>query len=125
MLKVFNKAALTRKQRFSRALLVGGVVMALLTAIMVLIILHYGIYIEIVLAGIGFCIGYSIQYYGKGVQIQFSILAAVLTVISILICDFCAYGGLGGILEIMSYDFISIIIRVAAVVLAYRYARII
>ena len=124
MLKVFNKAALTRKQRFSRALLVGCVVMAVLTAIMALIILHYGIYIEIALVGIGFCIGYAIQYYGKGVQIQFSILAAVLTVASILICDFCAYGGIGGILQMISLDIFGIIIRVAAVVLAYRYARI-
>ncbi len=91
MFKAFNKPALTRRQRFTRAILFGSLFTLLITILNVILIKVFHLYFVILYLPIGLAIGNVIQYFGKGVQIQFSILAAVLTAACILFCDMVAY----------------------------------
>ncbi|MDI9541023.1 MAG: hypothetical protein QM204_06085 [Bacillota bacterium] len=129
MFKAFNKPALTRRQRFTRAILFGSLATFLITILNIVLIKAFHLYFVILYVAIGWVIGNAIQYFGKGVQIQFSILAAVLTAVCILICDLVAYdfniafylssftGGYDTIFE-LGY-------RVAGVYLAYVNARVV
>ncbi|MEA5027071.1 hypothetical protein SDC9_111689 [bioreactor metagenome] len=94
MLKVYNKRALTRGQRFMKAVLFG-IPTALIAAIVYGTITRL-VHIEfsIFFVGVGYLLGYVIQNTGKGVQPRFSILGAVLAVISFLLGDLIAYYGL-------------------------------
>lgn len=87
MLKVYNKDVLQKNQRFIQAILYGlpvsislGIVYGLVTEL-----IHIEFSAAFVL--IGYVIGLTIQKFGRGVQLKFSILGAVLAVISFLIGD--------------------------------------
>ncbi len=94
MLKVFNTHALTSKQRFSRALLVG--IVTALGSAMIYGVIKPAIMFEfsVVYIGIGWLIGSVIQKYGRGVQVKFSILAAVLAALCFILADLFGYFGL-------------------------------
>ena len=93
MLKVYNKSAITRKQRFSNALVVG--LGAALVSVLAIFLFHrMGFFLDIFYVVAGYGIGYVICRYGKGVQIQFAVLALVLTIAVILIGDGLLMGGL-------------------------------
>ena len=93
MFKIYNSSAITRKQRFSNAIVVGLATAALCTLAFVLLFRLFSVYFGILFVAMGFAIGWMIQRYGKGVQIQFSILAVVLTLLAIFISDMFVFGG--------------------------------
>lgn len=95
MLKVFNTQALTRNQRFQKGIIAGVI------ATLVLMI-GYGwlsrqlrIEFSIVFILLGYGIGWAIRTYGRGVQLKFSILGAVLAVICFIGADMISYFGFG------------------------------
>ena len=93
MFKIYNSSAITRKQRFSNAIVVGLATAALCTLAFVLLFRLFSVYFGILFVAMGFAIGWMIQHYGKGVQIQFSILAVVLTLLAIFVSDMFIFGG--------------------------------
>lgn len=129
MFKAFNKPALTRRQRFTKAIIFGSLITLLITIVNIVLIKVFHLYFVILYLPIGLAIGNAIQYFGKGVQIQFSILAAALTVLCILVCDMVAFG-----FDISYYltsytggydTLFAIGYRVAAVYFAYNSARVV
>jgi len=54
---------------------------------------------SVVYIGIGWFIGYVIQKYGRGVQVKFSILAAVLAALCFILADLFGYVGLQLLLQ--------------------------
>ncbi len=93
MLKVFNSHAISRNQRFTKAML-WGIPTALLLGV------GYGIFslispfeFSIVYIGVGYLIGYVVKSKGRGVHLRFSILAAILAIIAILIGDVLTFFG--------------------------------
>lgn len=94
MIKVFNSFALSAKQRFIRALLVGIPTALGLGFLYGLLTLFIPIRFSIVYVGIGYLIGEVIRINGRGVQVKFSVLAAALALISFLLSDAIAMFGL-------------------------------
>lgn len=142
MYKVYNKRALSRNERFLNAVLYGSGATILLTIAYGLLssILH--IEFSVVYIGFGYAIGYVIQRYGKGVQIQFSILGAVLAVLCFIFGDMISYFGfavftnfeffIAGFTMVLQSLFrlnisglLSLAFRVYGVILAYQTSRII
>ncbi|MDD2591613.1 MAG: hypothetical protein PHG99_05845 [Erysipelotrichaceae bacterium] len=94
MVKVYNRTALTKKQRFNNALIYGiptALGLGLAYGIIVSII---RVEFSIIFVGIGYLIGKVIAEKGRGVQTKFSILAAILALFSFLIADLIAIYGL-------------------------------
>jgi len=129
MLKIFNKPALTRRQRFERAIIVGVAAAVLAIAINAFLIYEVGYILSVAYIAYGFGIGYAIQYFGKGVQVQFSLLAAGLTILVIIVGDLMAFGSFAGIIGVLSQfgsgSIWEIGYRIAGIVLAYLNARIV
>jgi hypothetical protein len=142
MLKVYNKQALTRNQRFQRALLYGGA--AAIASIVIYVILAEILPFEssILYIGFGYGIGYVIRTYGKGVQPRFSILGAVLATCVFLIGDVVYLAGLevftnpalfvdaflyniSSMLDVSRFGFINLLFRAAGVYFAYVESRIV
>lgn len=142
MLKVFNSHAISRNQRFLKAIL-WGVPTALLTGIGYGIISYISPFeFSIVYIGIGYLIGYVIKNKGRGVHMRFSILAACLAILAILIGDVLSFFGpeAFGSIDSMLFAFsttimlwlsanigtlISLLFRVAGVYFAYTNSRIV
>ena len=129
MFKAFNKPALTRRQRFTRAIIFGSLITLLVTVLNIVLIKVFYLYFIILYLPIGLAIGNVIQYFGKGVQIQFSILAAALTILSILVCDMVAFD-FNVAYYLSSYTdgydtLFALGYRVAAVYFAYNSARVV
>ncbi len=95
MFQVFNKHALTRNQRFMRALLYGTLVSVGLCIAYGLISSLLSIEFSYAFVGIGYLIGLTIQKMGRGVQVKFSVLAAVLAVLTFVFADLIAWFGFG------------------------------
>ena len=93
MFQVFNERALTRNQRFLRALLYGTLVSVGLCVAYGLISSLLGIEFSYAFVGIGYLIGMTIQKKGRGVQVKFSVLAAVLAVLTFVFADLIAWFG--------------------------------
>ncbi len=127
-MKVFNTRALTRKQRFTKALLIGGGCTLAAALILILLTYQFGFHMSILYVAVGFGIAMAIQHFGRGVQVQFSLLAAGLTLAVIVIVDLFAFG-VEGIMEILTQYGIDSLweigYRAAALYLAYRYSRVI
>jgi cytochrome c biogenesis protein CcdA len=142
MLKVFNSHAISRNQRFTKAI-VWGVPIALLIGIVYGVVSFISPFeFSIVYIGIGYLIGYVIKNKGRGVHLRFSILAAGLTILAILIGDVltffgpAAFGSLDSVIFAFSSTvmlwlsanigtLISLLFRVAGVYFAYTNARIV
>ena len=127
-MKVFNTRALTRKQRFTKALLVGTACALAAIAVLILVWHQFGPYMSLLYIPVGFGIAMAIQNFGRGVQIQFSLLSVFLTLAVIVIVDLYAFG-VEGILEILTQYGIDSLweigYRAVALYLAYRYARVV
>jgi len=142
MLKVFNSHAISRNQRFTKAIL-WGVPTALITGIIYGIISSLSPFeFSIVYIGIGYLIGYVIKNKGRGVHLRFSILAAGLTILAILLGDVLTFFGPEAFSSIDSMIFafsstvilwlsanigtlLSLLFRIAGVYFAYTNARIV
>lgn len=109
MFKVYNKSALTRKERFQNAIVLG--IPASIGLGIVYGIISRMIHIEfsVVYVAFGYLIGTVICNYGKGVQVKFSVLAACLAALTFLIGDMISIAGLG-VLDITSWPFLFWII---------------
>ena len=141
MLKVFNVSALTQKQRFGKAVLFGSLTSLGLALVYIIINRTLAIEFFYVYLAIGYLIGFSVMKSGRGVQLKFSILAAVLCFLTILLGDlltnyphaFNAPERLGYLLlslfssygDISFDSLLSIGFRVAAVGLAWQKARVV
>lgn len=127
-MKVFNTRALTRKQRFSKALLIGGACAVGAIILLVLLANQFGLYMSLLYVPVGFGIGMAIQYFGRGVQVQFSLLAAGLTLAVIVVVDLLTIGLDNAMAYLTQFGLDSlweIGYRAAALYLAYRYSRVI
>lgn len=99
MLKVYNKQALTRNQRFQKAVLYGGAatIASIIAYAIISSILPFQL--SLLYVGFGYGIGYVIRTYGKGVQPRFSILGAGLAVLCFLIGDAIVIAGWGALVN--------------------------
>ena len=129
MLKVYNKNALTRQQRLVNAIVIGVAAGLVLFLAWLLLVKFIGVYIPLLYVLFGYLIGVAIQHFGKGVQIQFSILAVVITVVVILCCDLAAFGSIKHLLEQFSgggmASLFEIAYRAAGIYLAFINARVV
>ena len=91
MFKIFNTNAISKHQRFTRALLVGIPTSLILAIVYGLIQRALPIEFEIAYIAIGYAIGYVIKEYGHGVHLRFSILAVVLTVLCFSLSETLSY----------------------------------
>lgn len=138
-MKIYNTKALTRNERMVR-----GIIAGLIAAIGCGLILGYvlqfvEITFNIMYLAVGYGVGYAIRTYGKGVQVQFSILGAVLTFVGLLIADVIGYFGFAFLLNPGAYllvilDLIAIdgiwslmnlLFHVGAVIVGYEQSRIV
>ena len=94
MYRIYNSFKLNSNQRFLNALLYGiptalglGIAYGYISRIL-------PITFSIVYVGIGYLIGMVIQKFGRGVQVKFSILGAVLAGIAFVLSDVVRYFGL-------------------------------
>ena len=96
MLKIYNKNAITRQQRFNNAVVVGVGTSLLCVLASILLINYVDFYPTILFLAIRYGIGYAIQKFGRGVQKHFSYLAAGLAAVTILIIELYMSGGING-----------------------------
>ena len=111
MYRIYNSFKLNSNQRFLNALLYGiptalglGIAYGYISRIL-------PITFSIVYVGIGYLIGMVIQKFGRGVQVKFSILGAVLAGIAFVLSDVVRYFGLG-LNPIILYQAVLIITQV-------------
>ncbi len=102
MFKIYNTKAITRQQRFKNAIVVGAAAFALFLIVWFVILNVFHVYFPLLYVAFGLGMGYAIQYFGKGVQIQFSILAAGLTLLLLLVCDLMAFGSISRLLGLFA-----------------------
>ena len=111
MYRIYNSFKLNSNQRFLNALLYGiptalglGIAYGYISRIL-------PITFSIVYVGIGYLIGMDIQKFGRGVQVKFSILGAVLAGIAFVLSDVVRYFGLS-LNPIILYQAVLIITQV-------------
>ena len=93
MFQVFNKGALTRNQRMARAVVFGTLASIGLCVVYGLISSLMHIEFSYIFIVMGYLIGTVIQKAGRGVQLQFSILGAVLAALTFVFADLIAWYG--------------------------------
>ena len=143
MLKIYNKDALTRNERFQNACVVGILVTLGLTIAYGILSRILFIQLQILYMAIGYVIGLTIQKFGRGVQIRFSILAAVCAFFCFFVGDVISVFGFGILLAPSMYAYairyvisiwlsglgfsslLSLGFRVVGIYFAYAYARIV
>lgn len=139
-MKIYNSHALTKHQRFLKAI-AYGVPAALVAAIAYgLISRALRIEFSLVYLGIGYFIGYVIRTYGRGVQPRFSFLGAGLAVVAILLGDMISIFGLPAFYSLANFTYaltyvlrtlvstninslLRLLFRAGAVYFAYTYSR--
>lgn len=142
MLKVFNVNSLGQNERFKKALLFGILTSIGLSILLALTQRLLSIRFSLLYLLAGFLIALVIKKYGRGVQVKFSYLGAVLTVLTILFADVLTVTGLliiqdpsiilqGLVLVIRSWlspdinNLLAMLFRVYAIYYAYNNSRII
>ena len=136
---IFNTKILNQRQRWNRALLfaIGGTILSIIVCVLIQRMIHLRSSLFYLAAA--YFLSWLILETGHGVQIKFSVLAVVCTIIVILLSDmFVIYGPLtfsfpleALITVIRSYadvsinSLLSLIIKVGAVTLAYGKSRVI
>ena len=111
MYRIYNSFKLNSNQRFLNALLYGIPTALGLGIAYVYISRILPITFSIVYVGIGYLIGMVIQKFGRGVQVKFSILGAVLAGVAFVLSDVVRYFGLS-LNPIILYQAILIITQV-------------
>ncbi|HEY4537062.1 MAG TPA: hypothetical protein VIG45_01240 [Erysipelothrix sp.] len=133
---VFNVRALTQKQRFTVAIIVGllsSIILGVLTGL-----IRSEINISIIVWGVGYGVAMAIQKFGRGVQKKFAILGVLFTLLGIVISDVVYTFGLSNLLDMSSYllviklslsedvsSMIWLLHRFIALYIGYNYSRII
>ena len=136
-MRIYNVNTADMNARFFKAAAAGTVCAAALGIAYSVFAHLINIEFELIFIGIGWCVGTVIQKVGRGVGQRFQILAAVLTVLAVIIGDCCAYAGIGIFLNfpfqvlgvvLQSYaslnfaDLIGLAFRIFAVITAYNTA---
>ena len=127
MFKIYNKNAITRKQRMQNAIVCGTLTAVLCTVVLIVVFGMIGVYVPLLYVARGFVISWAIRKFGHGVQIRFSILAVILTALVIVITDFIVFGSIQNVLTLYSGGINALWnlgYRAAALILAFQNARI-
>ncbi len=141
MLKVYNTSTLSQKQRFWNAVLFGSLASIVLVIAYVIIfnlMISIGFEFAIAYIAVGYAIGLVVQHSGHGVQLKFSILAAVLCALIIIFGDLFTLRpdlisqlqfGEAGLWLIQFYfagfsNIISLAFRIFGIVYAFTNARV-
>lgn len=142
MYKVFNTQAITRNQRFNRAIIFGSLASLGCSLVYGLVSSMLHIDFAIFHMVIGYVIGGVIKEYGRGVQPRFSILGACLCALSIFLGDIIGRYGFGifmmpqlyGVVivgylrSLLSTNFnslLGLLFRVEGIYLAYKNSRVV
>ncbi|CAM2833984.1 hypothetical protein [Erysipelothrix tonsillarum] len=136
-MEIFNTRSLTQKQRFNVALLVGlisAVVLGIVSGIFRNKVANF----SLIIVGVGYLIAFAIRKFGRGVQVKFSIAAAIFTFVAIVMSDVVTVMGVAGLFDLSSYQIIFkyaaqneihsvlwIAYRLLALYISYNYSRII
>lgn len=136
-MEIFNTRSLTQKQRFNVALLVGlisAVVLGIVSGIFRNKVANF----SLIIVGVGYLIAFAIRKFGRGVQVKFSIVAAIFTFVAIVMSDVVTVMGVAGLFDLSSYQIIFkyaaqneihsvlwIAYRLLALYISYNYSRII
>ncbi|MGN1398694.1 MAG: hypothetical protein ACI4WG_01680 [Erysipelotrichaceae bacterium] len=130
MLNIFNKTAITRNQRFQKALIlsIGLTVIFLLAFILIVNLFHF--LPRLLYFAAAFCIAYVVSNYGRGVQLRFSVLAAVCVLVLIVVCDLYIVGFDFGyfLSDHLSFDFSTIsldLIEIFSIYYAFTNSRVV
>ncbi len=137
-MEIFNTKVLNNRQRWNRALLYAilGSVVSILVCVFIQRTLHVRSSIVYLLAGL--FLGWLVLESGHGVSKKFSILAAGCTVAVIILSDMFLFFGmstfshfiqallyvLGSYLTISFNNLLSLVIKVAAIGIAYERSRV-
>ena len=135
-MEVFNIRALTQKQRFTVAIIVGilsSVILGVLTGL-----LRSEINISIIVWGVGYGVAMAVQKFGRGVQKKFAFLGLACTLLGIIISDVVYTFGIASLFDFPSYvlvlkfslsedvsSMIWLLHRFIALYIGYNYSRII
>lgn len=127
MLKIYNRNAITRQQRMNNAILFG-VGAAIVCAIILWVVSNIiGVYMPVLFIPAAYLISWLIRRYGRGVQIQFSLLAVGLTARVIIVTDLLTFHNLQMILLLFTNGangLWNIGYRAVALILAFQNARV-
>ena len=138
IMEIFNTKILNNRQRWKRAILFG--IGATIISGIVIGLLQYILHMTSSLFdfAIAFFISWVVLETGHGVQVKFSILAAICTAIAIILADMIGYMGIYAllnpffslyivILDYLSMDIsnlISLLLKGLAIYYAYGKARV-
>ena len=142
MLRIFNTTSLSQNERFYKAVIYGIPTSIIIAVVFSLIQRLLMFRLSIVYLLIGYLIAFVIRKQGRGVQLKFAILGAVLTVFAIYFGDLLTYYGVfifqnptlllnGSIIILKSWldpnfnNLLGLLFRVYAVYYAYLHSRII
>ena len=130
MLNVFNKTAITRNQRFKKALDLSISLTLVFLIAFVLIVNLFHFFPRLLYFAAAFCIAYVISNYGRGVQLRFSILGALCVFVLILVCDLYIVGFDFGyfLADHLSFDFSAIsldLIEIFSIYYAFVNSRVV
>lgn len=133
----FNIKTVNQKQRFGIATLLGLLTGSLLGFAVGFIrsIPNFNISIFIIIIGYG--VATVVRYFGRGIQLKFSLVACLATILGILISDVIATFGVAGLMVAENYQItlkfmyqqdmytlVWVIYRALAIYIAYNYSRI-
>lgn len=134
-MEIFNMRSLTQKQRFNTAI-IFGLIAAVVLGIATGFVRRF-INFSLIIWAVGFGVAWVIKKMGRGVQVKFSVLAAIYALVGILLSDVVFLFGFAGILvpsayfTVISYflnqgitSMIWLLYRVVAIYIAYNYSRV-
>ncbi len=127
MLKIYNRNAITRGQRMNNAILFGTAAAIVCCIILWVVSNIIGVYMPVLFIPAAYLISWLIRRYGRGVQLQFSLLAVGLTALVIIITDLFTFHNLQTILLLFTNGtsgLWNIGYRAVALILAFQNARV-
>ena len=127
MLKIYNRNAITRGQRMNNAILFGTAAAIVCCIILWVVSNIIGVYMPVLFIPAAYLISWLIRRYGRGVQLQFSLLAVGLTALVIIITDLFTFHDLQTILLLFTNGtsgLWNIGYRAVALILAFQNARV-
>lgn len=110
MLRIFNTKALTQNERYTKAIIIGIISALALSTLYGLLTRLIGVQLSILYVAIGFGLSRIIRNQGRGVQIKFSYLGAILTLSAIFLGDIFAYTGLLAFQSLSNFIEVSLLI---------------
>ena len=137
MFNISNTRAISRHQCFQKALLFAFPAALLIGIAFGYINRFLPLDFQILYVIVGYLIGEIVKETGHGIQIQFAVLAVVLTLLAYLIGDLLCYYGIsvffssalfsaaGSIVSYVATDIFGILFRLSGLYMAYLRSRII